>query len=38
MKFENGRKFGFMLNNDKFSYPVKASPYSPALWGNIILK
>ena len=36
--FENGRKFGFMVNGDNFAYPVKASQYSPASWGNIILK
>jgi hypothetical protein len=38
IKFENGRKFGFMIHGDKFAYPVKASQYSPASWGNIILK
>jgi hypothetical protein len=38
MKYENGRKFGFMINSDDFNYPAGASQYSPASWGNVILK
>jgi len=38
MKFETGRRFGFAVHGNNFAYPVKADRYSPASWGNIILK
>jgi hypothetical protein len=38
MKFESGRRFGFALHGDNFTYPVNADRYTPASWGNIILK
>lgn len=38
MKFEDGRKFGYMVNGNNFNYPIKANRYSPASWGNMILK
>ena len=38
IKYEDGRKFGIMIQNGAYSYPVGASPYSPASWGNVILK
>ncbi|MDR0304462.1 MAG: hypothetical protein LBH98_06825 [Chitinispirillales bacterium] len=38
VKYENGRKFGFMIQHGDYSYPFGASSYSPASWGNIIIK
>lgn len=38
MNFETGRRFGFSVHGNSYAYPVKADRYSPATWGNIILK
>jgi len=38
VKYEPGRRFGYMLNNEKFAYPARASHHSPASWGNLILQ
>lgn len=38
IKYEDGRRFGIMIQNGDYSYPSGASPYSPASWGNAILK
>jgi hypothetical protein len=38
VKYENGRKFGIMIQCGDYSYPFGSSQYSPASWGNIILK